>query len=172
MHTPRLKTKLFALTATTALAFVAFAANNKGLKPGDPFPDLAEFKLEGKLPNALKGQVVFVDFWASWCGPCAKSFPAINELHQIYKDRGVTFIAVNVDEKREAMEKFLGKYSAAFPVVRDAEHKLVAELDVATMPTSFILDREGKVRFIHNGFHGDATRKQYAEEIESLLNKP
>lgn len=171
MRTPHPKTKILTLAAAVILAGIV-GATNKGLKTGDPFPDLSGFKLEGKLPESLKGQVVFVDFWASWCGPCAKSFPAINELQQTYKARGVTFLAVNVDEKKDAMDKFLAKHSAEFPVVRDADQRLVAELAVAAMPTSFIIDQEGKIRFIHNGFHGEATRKQYAEELESLLTKP
>ena len=171
MNMPFLKTKTFALLTFTLLALTALAGS-KSVKVGDAFPDLSAFKLEGQLPDSLKGQVVFVDIWASWCGPCAKSFPALNELHRTYKDRGVTVLAVNVDEKKEAMDKFLGKYAAAFAVVRDAEHKLVTHLDVATMPTSFIVDREGKIRFIHSGYHGDQTRRQYVEEIESLLKTP
>ena len=165
------RTKLLVTGSLAVIAFVAIAAN-KGIKAGETFPDLTAFKLQGKLPDSLESHVVFVDFWASWCGPCAKSFPVINDLHMTYKDRGVVFLAVNVDEKSEDMEKFLAKYNASFPVVRDVEQKLVAQLDVATMPTSFIVDRQGKVRFIHSGFHGEKTRKQYTEEIESLLTKP
>ena len=171
MNTPHLKTRLIASATIALLALAAFAAT-KGAKTGDRFPDLAAFKLEGKLPESFQGQVVFVDFWASWCGPCAKSFPAINELHKSYRDRGVVFLAVNVDETPEAMQKFLAKYDASFAVVRDVEHKLIAQLDVTTIPTSFILDREGKIRFLHSGFHGEETKKQYAGEIESLLKSP
>ena len=75
----------------------------------------------------------------------------------------------STDEKRADMEKFLKKRPASFAVVRDAAQKLVAQADSATMPTSFLLDREGKVRFIHAGFRGNETRKKYIAEIESLL---
>ena len=136
---------------------------------GDTLPDLPGFKLEGKLPGPLKGKVVLLDFWASWCGPCAESFPVMEELHHRYKDRGLVIIAVSADEKAAPMQAFLKKHTVSFAVVRDAEQKLVAAADVKAMPTSFIIDQGGKVRFVHSGFHGTETRKQYATEIESVL---
>lgn len=151
----------------TLLTGVLFNAN-AALKVGDTLPDLASFKLEGKLPESLKGKIVIVDFWASWCLPCAKSFPVLDELQKKYGDK-VVVLAVNVDEKAANMEKFLKKTPVTFTVVRDGEHKLVAAAEPETMPTSFILDGEGKVRFVHKGFHGEDTRKEYISEIESLL---
>ena len=154
-------------TVATLLAGTWFTAA-AALKVGDTLPDLASFKLEGKLPDTLKGKIIIVDFWASWCLPCAKSFPALDELQKKYGDR-VVVLAVNVDEKKANMEKFLAKHAVTFTVVRDAEQKLVAVVEPATMPTSFILDATGKVRFLHNGFHGEDTQKEYISEIESLL---
>ena len=142
-----------------------------GLKPGDNFLDLTAYKLEGKLPEALKGKIVIVDFWASWCGPCKDSFPVMNELQKKYADKGVVILAINVDEERSDMQDFLKENPASFNVVRDAGQKLVAATGIQTMPSSFILDETGKVKFFHNGFHGAETRKQYLEEIESLLKK-
>jgi thiol-disulfide isomerase/thioredoxin len=155
------------LTLATLLAGTFFTAH-AALKVGDTLPDLASFKLEGKLPGSLKGKIVVVDFWASWCLPCAKSFPVLNELQKKYGDRLVV-VAVNVDEQASKMESFMKKHAVSFTVVRDAEQKLVAVAEPATMPTSFILDGKGKVRFLHNGFHGEDTRKEYVTEIESLL---
>jgi thiol-disulfide isomerase/thioredoxin len=151
-----------ALVAATLSAFA-------GVQVGDAFPDLAAQRLEGQLPALSPGKVVLVDFWASWCGPCAGSFPAMEELHQRYKERGLVIIAVNVDEKAADMQVFLKKHPATFAVVRDAQHKLVSAVNVKTMPTSFILDSTGKVRFVHNGFRGEETKKKYATQIESLL---
>ncbi len=141
----------------------------EGVKLGDPFPDLATFQLEGKLPVPLKGRVLLVDFWASWCAPCKRSFPALEELHKRYAGRGLTVIAVNVDEAHPNMEKFLKKTPVTFAVVRDAAQKLVAQTEVSTMPSSFLVDRTGKVRFIHRGYQGDKTKEEYAHEIELLL---
>jgi thiol-disulfide isomerase/thioredoxin len=158
--------KKFALAALFAgTLFTAPAA----LKVGNTLPDLAGFKLEGTLPGSLKGKVVILDFWASWCGPCAESFPVMDELQKKYQDQGLVILAVSVDEKAGKMEAFLKKNPVSFTVVRDANQKLVATAEPETMPTSFVIDRTGKVRFLHNGFHGSATRKEYIEQIESLL---
>jgi thiol-disulfide isomerase/thioredoxin len=148
---------------------VLLSAYAGGVKAGDTFPDLGGFKLEGKLPEATKGKVVMVDFWASWCEPCKQSFPVMEELHKRYAEKGLVIIAVNVDENRTDMESFLKKNAATFVVVRDASQKLVEKAGIATMPSSFLIDREGKVKYLHTGFRGAETKKKYEEEIESLL---
>ncbi len=163
-----MNTSLLKKFAVAALLAGTFFTAQAALKVGDTLPDLASFQLDGKLPDALKGKVVVVDFWASWCLPCAKSFPVLDELQKKYGDK-LVILAVNVDEKAANMDKFLAKHAVSFTVVRDAQQKLVAVAEPQTMPTSFILDGEGKVRFLHSGFHGEDTRKEYISEIESLL---
>jgi thiol-disulfide isomerase/thioredoxin len=163
-----MNTSLLKKLVIVTLLAGTFCTTQAALKVGDTLPDLASFKLEGKLPADLKGKIVIVDFWASWCLPCAESFPVMDELQKKFGDRLVV-LAINVDEKAAKMESFLKKHAITFTVVRDAEQKLVATVEPATMPTSFILDGEGKVRFLHQGFHGETTRKEYLTEIESLL---
>jgi peroxiredoxin len=141
-------------------------------KQGDQLPDLASFGLEGKLPDQLKGNVILLDFWASWCGPCKSSFPAMEEVNTKFAGQGLTIVAVSVDEKRANMQRFLKSLNVSFAVVRDAQHKLVAAADVPTMPTSFLIDRAGKIRFIHAGFDRDQTMRQYLKEVEQLLQEP
>jgi thiol-disulfide isomerase/thioredoxin len=166
MNTSLLKTlSLAALVAGTICRAPA------ALSVGDGFPDLAPFQLEGQVPQPLKGKVVIVDFWASWCGPCKESFPAMNDLQKKYGDKGLVIIAVNEDEEKSDMQDFLKANKAAFTVLRDARQKLVAVAGIQTMPSSFVLDDAGKVRFAHRGFHGAETRKEYEQQIESLLNK-
>lgn len=163
------------LLAVLALTLGLFAAGSftaaAQVKVGDAFPDLAAFKLEGQLPADYTNKIVIVDFWASWCRPCKTSFPALNELHTKYAAKDVVIIAINVDEERADMEAFLKKIPAQFAVVRDATQKLVAAVGVSTMPSSFVLDRTGKVRFAHSGYHGDDTKQTYIKEIELLLAK-
>jgi len=149
-----------------AVTFAGFA----DVKVGDTFPDLSSYKLEGKLPE-FQDKVVLVDFWASWCDPCKASFPAMGELQKKYGAKGFVIIAVNVDEKRSDMDDFLKDNPAPFTVMRDGGQKLVEKAGIGTMPSSFLIDRSGKVRFTHSGFKGAETKKKYAEEIETLLGK-
>jgi thiol-disulfide isomerase/thioredoxin len=167
MNTLLLK-KLFALFALLLLIQASALA---GWKIGDALPDLGAQGLEGKLPDSLKDKVVLVDFWASWCVPCAESFPVMEKLHQSYKDQGLVIIAVNTDEKPASMQKFLKKHAVTFTVVRDAAQKLVGLADAPTMPTSFLIGRDGKIRHIHAGYRASETPKQYTAEIEELLKE-
>ena len=161
---------LVVLGALVAFALGAGAAE-KMVKVGDAFPDLKQFQLEGPLPAALAGKVVLVDFWASWCGPCKASFPVMADLHRRYAGRGLVILAVSVDEQKAAMDRFVKKHAAPFTVLRDATQKLAAAVNARTMPTAFLLDAEGRVRFVHSGFKED-TGKQYEKEIEELLKSP
>lgn len=167
---PRPTARAFAVVCLATL-FIDIAS--AAIKVGDAFPDLASFKVEGKLPESLKDKVVMIDFWASWCDPCKESFPAMEDLQKRYGPKGLVIIAVNVDEDRKEMEDFLKKNapSPSFTLLRDATQKLVEKAGITTMPGSFLLDRQGKVRFVHNGYRGHETKKKYEQEIESLLKK-
>ncbi len=170
MNTSLLSLRLiFAIAPALVLAGVPDSGVAAQLKTGETFPDLAQFELEGKPPESLRDKVVLVDFWASWCGPCKASFPALAGLHKQYADRGLVIIAVSVDEKKAAMDEFLAKHPVSFTVVRDLRQKLIARIDASNVPTSFILDGAGRVCFVHNGFRGSETLKEYQREIEQLL---
>ncbi len=151
------------------VCLAAAPAARAELKAGDPFPALAGYHLEGPMPASLAGKVVLVDFWASWCGPCGESFPAMDELQKKYGPQGLVILAVNEDDNKSDMDAFLKSHAVSFTVVRDAKQSLVEVAGIGTMPGSFVLGRDGKVAFAHNGFHGSETKKQYEQEIESLL---
>jgi thiol-disulfide isomerase/thioredoxin len=160
----------FARLCRPAILLLLLPACMGALREGDALPPLNGFKLEGRLPDDLKGRVILLDFWASWCAPCRKSFPALEAIHKKYASQGLSVIAVNVDENRANMERFLMDNPVTFTVVRDAEQKLVAAVDAPSMPTSLVIDRAGKIRFLHHGFTGEDTVRDYEREISSLLN--
>src|SRR5512135_592052 len=103
------------LALCLALSAAAFAE----VKPGQPFPDLATHNLEGTLP-AYAGQVVLVDFWATWCAPCKASFPAYDSLQRELGDRGLTIIGVSVDKEEDRYTSFVEKFAPGFATLRDA----------------------------------------------------
>jgi thiol-disulfide isomerase/thioredoxin len=140
------------------------------VKTGQPFPALAGHALEGTVPDCV-GQVVLVDFWATWCRPCKDSFPAYSELQREFAGRGFILLGVSIDKTAGPYAEFLQRYKPSFPTVRDGAQKLIAEVKVPTMPTSYLIDRKGIVRSVHTGFHGDATLKALREEITRLLEE-
>lgn len=146
------------------------SAESKGIHVGSVFPDISEFELEGEIPD-FSGKVVLIDFWASWCDPCKDSFPVMEQLYQKYSAKGLIILAVNVDAEAEQMKDFLADHKADFYVVRDVKRRLVSTAGINSMPTSFILDRRRVVRFVHNGFFGKKTEKEYHQQIEELTGK-
>ena len=105
--------------------------------------------------NEYRGQVVYLDFWASWCGPCLKSFPFMNTLQKDYGEQGLVVIAVSLDEKAEDATEFLAENPVSFLVAQNAEGNLAEEYGVIAMPTSYLIGRNGTIHEIHNGFRSD-----------------
>jgi len=149
-----------------------FALLRAEVKVGDTFPALTAPELAslgtGELP-ATAGKVVLVDFWASWCAPCKASFPALAQLQKDFAARGLVIAAVSVDEKPAAAAAFVKKLAPNFPTLHDRGQTLVKQVVVPTMPTSYLVGRDGRVRFVHQGFHGDATERELRRQIETLL---
>ncbi len=167
---PLVAAVLVALTCALSTGRLVAAGKASMPKAGDSFPVLAKENLEGKLPD-LEGKVVLVDFWASWCGPCKASFPALKEIHEKYSSQGLTIVAVSIDESKDDMLGFLKKTGVPFVAVRDSKGSLAEKLDIQSIPTSFLIDRTGKILMVHSGYGGDATKKQYIQEIEAALKK-
>ena len=116
--------------------------------------------------SQYKGKVVYVDFWASWCVPCRKSFPWMNAMHQKYKKLGLEVIAVNLDENAADADKFLAKHPAKFKVIRDPKGELAQRYKVKGMPSALIFGPDGKLVEQHVGFSA-----KHSEENERLLRK-
>lgn len=137
---------------------------------GSAAPEIALTTLSGKPVklSALKGKVVLVDFWASWCGPCRESMPFLEKLSKNYKDKGLVVLGVNIDNDVAAAKKFLKELPVSFQVVNDADKKVAKAYAPPTMPSSYIIDKQGRVHVVHAGFkRADADKIE--AEIKSLL---
>ncbi|MCC2638486.1 MAG: thiol-disulfide isomerase and thioredoxin [Moraxellaceae bacterium] len=117
---------------------------------------------------SLKGKVVYIDFWASWCGPCRQSFPWMKAMHDKHGKDGLVVIAINVDQEKKKADDFIAEFNPAFRLILDPKGELASQFKVQTMPSSFMLDRQGKPRFKHLGFH-EAKRSDYEKQIQQLL---
>lgn len=134
------------------------------------YPKVPDFKLpstSGEIqPSMFKGQVIYIDFWASWCKPCKKSFPWLNELHAKYKDKGLKVIAINLDKDRAKADEFLKKIPANFTVAFDPSGDTAISFEVKGMPSSYIIDRNGYMHVRHVGF-----REKDTANIENAVKK-
>ncbi|WP_299075125.1 TlpA disulfide reductase family protein [uncultured Paraglaciecola sp.] len=125
------------------------------------------------LPNQLSGltgQVVYLDFWASWCKPCRKSFPWMNQMQQKYGAQGLKIIAVNLDTERALAQEFLTKVPANIPIIYDPQGNIASDYQLVGMPSSYLIDKSGKIRYSHKGFFTRSLPK-YEQEIVLLLNE-
>jgi thiol-disulfide isomerase/thioredoxin len=155
---------LAVITSTTCLTA-------KATEIGQAAPQFTLPTLQKDQPTSLKqfaGKVVYVDFWASWCAPCRTSFPLLNKLHEKLKSQGFEVVGINLDEDKANAEKFLSEFPVGFNVLRDAKGEWADQFVVESMPTSFIVDKQGVVQHIHHGFtSGDVNELE--QKITTLL---
>jgi len=118
--------------------------------------------------KALRGKVVYIDFWASWCGPCAKSFPFLAELSGDLKDKGLEVIGVNLDENLEDAKTFVSQFPVNFMLAKDSTEQCASAYDVKAMPSSYLIGRDGIVRHVHMGFRSDESA-ELRKTVEALL---
>ena len=119
---------------------------------------------------SLKGKVVMLNFWASWCGPCRQEMPLLEQMHKRYSAIGFTLVGVNVDANSKDAEEWLSKTPVSFPVLFDRDSKVSAMYDVKAMPSTVFIDRQGNVRALHRGYKaGD--EGEYLNQIRALLKE-
>ena len=163
---PRLKT----LAGVLLVLAVTLGARAEW-QAGDALPALDRPELVGGVRPATAGQVVLVDFWASWCAPCKASFPVFAQLHRDFGAQGLVIVAVSVDENPAAYSGFLKKMTPPFFTLHDRQQLLVREAKVPAMPTSYLFGRDGRLRFIHPGFRGKGSELELRSQIEALLRE-
>jgi peroxiredoxin len=118
----------------------------------------------------LKGQVVMLNFWASWCGPCRQEMPLLDQMHKRYSALGFTLLGVNVEANTKDAERWLADMPVSFPVLFDKESKVSKLYDVSAMPSTVFIDRKGNVRYLHRGYKpGDES--EYLNQIRALLKE-
>jgi peroxiredoxin len=161
--------KFYQLFALCLLAFSTLSPIANAAKQGDVSPDCTLNALDNSKRYDLKqfaGKVLYVDFWASWCAPCAKSFPFLNELHKKYQSRGLEVLAINLDEQPADAHAFLSAHPAEFAIASDLLAQCAENFGVEAMPSSYIIDRKGVIAHVHLGF-----KEQEAKEIDAVLEQ-
>jgi thiol-disulfide isomerase/thioredoxin len=158
------------LAAAAAAACLA-ASSHAQTAPGSLFPPLSAAAGAGPSAPETSGKVVIVDFWASWCAPCKAAFPVYSRLQRQFAARGLVIVGVSVDERPSDYSAFVAASKPSFATLLDSQHALVSAVQVPTMPTSYLIDRNGRVRYIHAGFHGEQTERELTKEITALLGE-
>ena len=157
------------LALAMVFALPVFATSSSGPAPA--------FQLTGRNGKAIdlsqfKGQVVMINFWATWCKPCREEMPLLEDIYKKYKPMGFTLLGVNVEPNSKDAEAWLGKLSkpVTFPVAFDTDSKVTKLYKVVVMPSTVFVDRKGNVRVIHKGYKpGD--ENEYLTQIRSMLKE-
>ena len=153
-----------------ALVAVAWSASAT-----DGSPPAPEFKLVNRAGGevslaSLKGQVVMINFWASWCGPCRQEVPALDQIYSKFKPMGFEMVGINVESEKSDAERFLGKTPVNFHILFDPDNTVSGNYGVSAMPTTFLVDRQGKLRWQHRAYKpGDEAK--YIEQIRAMLRE-
>jgi peroxiredoxin len=161
------KTALIIILTGVLAAVSATADHGLGTAPDFSLPDASG----GSVALAdFKGQVVLINFWASWCGPCRQEMPLLDELSTRYAPLGFTMLGVNVEEDSSAANGFLSGTPVSFPVLYDRENTVSKLYDVIAMPSTVIVDRAGQIRYIHHGYEA-GNEHDYQDQIRALIRE-
>jgi peroxiredoxin len=154
-----------ALAATLAVSSLVGASTS--MAPSFTLPSSSG---EVVTLDELKGQVVMINFWASWCGPCRQEMPLLEQMHKRYSALGFTLLGVNVESDTKDAEKWLQQVPVTFPVLFDKQNQVSKLYDVNAMPSTVFIDRKGNVRYLHRGYkNGDES--EYLNQIRALLKE-
>ena len=159
------------LLAALALALLAGPAG-AALAPRMPAPDFTLRRLDG--PNLRlaeqRGQVVLVNFWATWCGPCRQELPQLDRLYEKYRSAGFVLLGVNVDDDAARAAGIARQLGLRFPVLFDADKSVSRLYELQSMPATVLIDRDGRVRYLHRGYQ-DGVLLDYERQIRALVTE-
>ena len=162
-----MKNRFAAIVAALALSLPALAAPS-----GSPAPTFTLASNSGAQVSLsqYKGQVVMINFWASWCGPCRQEMPLLESIYKKYKQMGFTLLGVNVEPDTQAANEWLKQTPVSFPILYDKDSKVSKLYDVAGMPSTVLIDRRGNLRMLHRGYKsGD--ENEYLDTIRALVRE-
>jgi len=165
-----MKIKNFAVGLLITL-FAATSLASSGME-GQPAPDFALKSSTGEnlRLSEYRGDVVMINFWATWCGPCRQEMPLLDELYNRYERVGFNLLGVNIDDDSRRAMQMIDELGVDFPVLFDSRKEVSEMYDVATMPVTVLVDREGTVRYVHQGYKaGD--EDTYLDKVRSLLRE-
>jgi peroxiredoxin len=163
----KVKSWMRAAALTSALAVTSLVGASASMAPSFTLPSRSGDTVS---LAQLKGKVVMLNFWASWCGPCRQEMPLLDQMHKRYSALGFTLVGVNVDANSKDAEDWLSKTPVSFPVLFDRESKVSKMYDVSAMPSTVFIDRQGNVRYLHRGYKaGD--EGEYLNQIRALLKE-
>lgn len=169
----RLKRRFWAALAAGSIALAStLSAGAAGVSLQEEAPDFTLKSLEGSnlRLEEYRGDVVLINFWASWCGPCRQEMPILDKLHQRYEDAGFAVLGVNVEGEAAPAQKIVDKTNVTFPVLIDEGQDVSERYALEAMPSTVVVDRDGKVRYIHRGYKpGDEAK--YVEVVKALIRE-
>jgi peroxiredoxin len=163
-----MRKRIAAIVAALSVSLPALA----GSSPAAPAPAFTLASRAGQDVSLAqyKGQVVMINFWASWCGPCRQEMPLLEGIYRKYGKMGFTMIGVNVEPDSNAANEWLKATPVSFPILYDRDSKVSKLYDVAGMPSTVIIDRSGKLRVLHRGYKpGD--ENEYLDSIRTLIRE-
>jgi len=149
-----------------------FTHGANALSLGQAAPDFTLKSMAGKNLNLAeqRGNIIVINFWASWCGPCRKEMPVLQKFYDKYQDLGVSVWGVNVEQENQAGRDFLADLDLKFPILFDDTNTISAKYQVEAMPTTVIIDRDGLVRYAFQGYK-PGYEKKYAKAIKKLIRE-
>jgi len=167
----KLSTQFRSWMGATAAVVLATSAVTAGMKDSAA-PDFTLKSNSGEniRLSELRGEVVLINFWASWCGPCRQEMPILSELHNKYKALGFTVLGVNVEEDPSKAKKLLQDSPVSFPVVFDSESVVSKQYDVVAMPSTVLVDRDGNMRYLHKGYKS-GLEAVYQQQVRELIRE-
>jgi peroxiredoxin len=168
-RSPARTTAALRIVACAAFAVIAGTASS-AIAPATPAPDFTLHSMSGSnlRLKEQRGRVVMVNFWATWCAPCRQEMPQLNRLYEKYRSSGFMLLGVNVDDDPSKAAEVAAKLGVTFPVLLDADKTVSKLYDLNTMPSTVIIDRDGKVRYVHRGYLA-GYEDNYEKQIRELL---